>query len=144
LSIFTRWKILIKIKIHQKMPNVDNVCYKEKYTKRSSNTLLRLVYFSVKQTLFKLLSSKNIQNVINKNSCFVKWAEWDVSNPFLTNNKYLKNSSRWYAYVYMILNSPGPNLSQKCMNAEMILQKIFHPIVQFLTRTWLWSILYNI
>ena len=29
----------------------SNVCYKEKYTKRSSNTLLRLVYFSVKQTL---------------------------------------------------------------------------------------------
>ena len=28
-----------------------NVCYKEKYTKRSSNTLLRLVYFSVKQTV---------------------------------------------------------------------------------------------
>ena len=28
-----------------------NICSKEKYTKRSSNTLLRLVYFSVEQTL---------------------------------------------------------------------------------------------
>ena len=40
-----------------------NVCSAEKYTKRSSNTLLHLVYFYAEQTLFAVYRDTDRKNV---------------------------------------------------------------------------------